>query len=48
MSEWLWVVAVVAAFWAGQWWGERQALHDVARMIVEDILRWGPGKEGDA
>lgn len=42
MGEWLWAVAVVAAFWAGQWWGERLTIAKVARMLVVGILRWGP------
>lgn len=57
MNEWIWMAVVGAAFWAGQWWGERQAIRRVARLLVEGVLRWGPGwpapvvrlgKEGDA
>lgn len=57
MSEWIWVAAVGAAFGAGEWWGRRRAIRWVAQLLVEGVLRWGPGwpvpvvrlgKEGDA
>jgi hypothetical protein len=43
MSEWIWVAAVGAAFGAGEWWGRRRTIRWVAQLLVEDVLRWGPG-----
>jgi len=57
VNEWVWMAAVGAAFGAGQWWGQRRTIRWVAQLLVEGVLRWGPGwpvpvvrlgKEGDA
>lgn len=41
MGEWIWWVAMGAAFGAGAWWGERQAIRRVALMIAAGVLNWG-------